>query len=299
MDKKEIRFFDKNIHRKSSIVKNSLQYFEGTKIPLPSVVEISDSGTCNRTCSFCPRSDPNYVDKKEFISKNLHENICRQLSELNYRGMVIYSGFNEPLLNKDIYENVKRTRDYLPDSKIEIITNGDVLNEDRLKRLFESGLNTILISAYDSKEAAEELYDLCLKCGLKENEQFIVRHRYLPESQDFGITISNRSGMLKNAEHKIDAPTKYLNRPCYYPGYMFFIDYNGDVLMCSHDWGKKHILGNLVEKSIKDIWLSHKTKKAREKLFKGTRSIKPCNECDVSGILIGKNHFKQWQKVYE
>ena len=29
---------------------------------------------------------------------------------------------------------------------------------------------------------------------------------------------------------------------------MFFVDYNGDVLMCSHDWSKEKILGNLNKK---------------------------------------------------
>ena len=38
---------------------------------------------------------------------------------------------------------------------------------------------------------------------------------------------------------------KELNTKCFYPGYYFFMDYNGDVLMCPHDWGKKIILGNL------------------------------------------------------
>ena len=65
---KEIKFLDKNIHKKSKFIKDSLQYFPNTKIPLPSLVEISNSGTCNRKCSFCPRSDENYEDIKEFIS---------------------------------------------------------------------------------------------------------------------------------------------------------------------------------------------------------------------------------------
>ena len=63
-----VKYFDKNINRKSKIVSESLHYIKNTKIPLPSVVEISDSGTCNRSCSFCPRSDPGYEDVKEFIS---------------------------------------------------------------------------------------------------------------------------------------------------------------------------------------------------------------------------------------
>ena len=26
-------------------------------VPLPAIIEISNSGVCNRECSFCPRSD--------------------------------------------------------------------------------------------------------------------------------------------------------------------------------------------------------------------------------------------------
>ena len=46
---------------------------------------------------------------------------------------------------------------------------------------------------------------------------------------------------------------KKLDHPCYYPSYTFFMDYNGDVLMCAHDWGKKRILGNLKKKSFLEI----------------------------------------------
>lgn len=298
MDKKDIIFFDKNINRKSSIVKNSLQYFQGSDIPLPSIVEISDSGTCNRSCSFCPRSDPEYPDKKDFITEELHNKIFTELSSLNYSGMIIYSGFNEPLLNKKAYENIASARNFLPDAKIELITNGDVLTIDRLKKLFASGLNTILISVYDGPEDMIKFEEMCKKAQLNK-KQYVIRNRYLPPEQDFGITINNRSGNLENSEYKIETPKKYLNRPCYYPGYMFFIDYNGDVLMCSHDWGKKQILGNLYKESIKDIWLSEKSNIARKKLFKGQRTFSPCNKCDVSGELIGENHYKQWSGIFK
>ena len=46
------KFIDPNIKRKSSIIQNSLQFDKSKKIPLFSLVEISDSGTCNRACSF-------------------------------------------------------------------------------------------------------------------------------------------------------------------------------------------------------------------------------------------------------
>ena len=50
------KFIDPLIKRKAEITKK-IQFYK-KNIPLPSVVEISESGTCNRTCSFCPKSDP-------------------------------------------------------------------------------------------------------------------------------------------------------------------------------------------------------------------------------------------------
>ena len=294
-----MKFFDKNIKRKSKIVSDTLQFVRGSKIPLPSVVEISDSGTCNRTCIFCPRSDTEWIskfDKKEFIKTELHEKICKELSENNYKGIVVYSGFNEPLLNKKCYENIARTRKYLPDAQIELITNGDVLNIKNIKRLFESGLSTLLISVYDGPEDMKKFKTMCKDANLNE-KQHVIRNRYLPPEKDFGITISNRGGLMDKAGHSIKSLKKSINEPCYYPSYNFFIDYNGDVLMCSHDWGKKNILGNLNNDTIMNIWLSENAKKSRLNLINSNRNFSPCNVCDVKGSLIGESHAKAWQNL--
>ena len=55
--------------------------------------------------------------------------------------------------------------------------------------------------------------------------------------------------MMENAEFQIKKLENTLKKPCYYPSYTF-LDYNGDVLMCPHDWGKR-ILGNLKNNSLK------------------------------------------------
>tara|TARA_Y100001970_G_scaffold76866_1_gene97651 strand:- start:13475 stop:14359 length:885 start_codon:yes stop_codon:yes gene_type:complete len=292
---RNIKYFDKNINRKSKIIRETIQ-FNKKKFPLPSLVEISDSGTCNRSCSFCPRSDPDYKDVKEFISEELHIKIFKELSELNYQGLVIYSGFNEPLLNKNVYKNLKSAREYLPDAKFELITNGDVLNEDRLKKLFLSGLNTILISVYDGPEDMKKFQKMCEKVGLNE-KQYVIRNRYLPPEQDFGITMSNRGGLMEKADHKIGKLKSPLKQKCNYPSYTFFIDYNGDVLMCSHDWGKKKILGNLYKQSIMEIWTSKQSMAARKRLINSDRNFSPCDVCDVSGGLIGESHASAWDKI--
>jgi radical SAM protein with 4Fe4S-binding SPASM domain len=258
-------------------------------LPLPTEIEISESGTCNRSCSFCPRSAPGFEDKKEFISNILHEKLCRELKELSYKGTIRYSGFVEPLIDKNIFNLVNMARNYLPECNIEMVTNGDPLNLKRLNKLFENGLNRILISAYDGKEEAQKLEDLCLSAKLTQ-EQYIVRHRYYSEDQDFGITLSNRSGLMENAEYKIVSLKEPLKKPCYIPSYTFFLDYQGDVLMCPHDWGKKVILGNLNNNKLLDIWFSKKSVKIRQMLNNSNRNFKPCNVCDVEGTLMGEKN---------
>jgi len=287
------KFIDPNIVHKSKTVENQIQFFQfkGQSLPLPTEIEISESGTCNRSCSFCPRSAANFIDKKEFITNKLHEKLCVELKDLNYKGTIRYSGFVEPMLDKNIFNLINMVRNYLPESNIEMVTNGDPLNLKRLKKLFESGLNKILISAYDGKVESEKLEDLCVQANLNE-KQYIVRHRYYSEDEDFGITLSNRSGLMADAEFKIDALKEPLKKPCYIPSYTFFLDYQGDVLMCPHDWGKKVILGDLNKEKLKDIWFSKRFMGIRKMLNKSNRNFTPCNVCDVEGTFMGEKNSK-------
>ena len=284
------KFIDTNIKNKlKTVEKIQLFDFRGKKLPLPTEIEISESGVCNRKCSFCPRSAPNFDERKEFISKSLHKKLCKELKELNYRGTIRYSGFVEPMLDKNIFNLIKMCREHVPQSNIEMVTNGDPLNLSRLKKLFDSGLNKILISVYDGKEDADKFEDLCLKAKLK-SKQFIIRHRYLPQEKDFGITLSNRGGLMKDAEFKIQPLKEPLNTPCYIPAYTFFLDYQGDVLMCPHDWGKKMILGDLNNEKLIDIWFNNKSMKIRKLLINSNRNFNPCNVCDVTGTFMGKKN---------
>ena len=287
------KFLDTNLKNKSKTVEEKIQLFtyNGNTFPLPTEIEISESGTCNRKCSFCPRSAPSYTDKKEFITKELHEKLCDELKAINYQGTVRYSGFVEPLLDKNIYNLINMVRTYLPNSNIEIVTNGDPLNLKRLKKLFENGLNKILISAYDGKVEADNLEKLCVEAKLDES-QYIVRHRYYSEDQDFGITLSNRAGQMQKAEFSIPSLKEALNKPCYIPSYTFFLDYQGDVLMCPHDWGKKIILGNLNKQKFLDIWFSKRAMGIRKTLNTSNRNFTPCNVCDVEGTFMGQKNSK-------
>jgi radical SAM protein with 4Fe4S-binding SPASM domain len=287
------KFIDPLIKRKANLTKN-VQFFN--KYPLPSVVEISESGTCNRKCSFCPRSAPDFKDIKEFISEDLIIKLSKQLSEYNYSGIFLFSGFVEPMLDKNIYNLVSIVRKNLPNARIEMVTNGDALDKSRIKKIFNSGLSTLLVSIYDGKKEADKMGEMLKDCGLGEND-FKVRHRYLSEEESFGITLTNRSGMMENAEYKIPSLKEPMKKPCYYPHYTFFMDYTGEVLICSHDWGKKLVVGNLKKENFIDIWNNQKFNLARKRLYAADRNFSPCDKCDVTGTFMGRTHAEAWKKI--
>lgn len=291
---KKNKFIDPAIQRKATIIDKSLKVLELG--PLPAVVEISESGTCNRKCSFCPRSAPGFEDKNEFIEIELFKKLMEELGEVGFEGIVLFSGFVEPLLDKNIYSLIALAAEKLPSVRLELVTNGDVLNESRLRLLFDSGLSTLLISVYDSEADAIRFEDMCKDVGLNES-QYVVRKRYLPEDQDFGITINNRSGMLDGTEYIIPSLSEPLSEPCHYPHYTFFMDYQGDVLMCPHDWGKKRILGNIKNNKFSEIWYSPRYQLVRERLGNGDRRFSPCDVCDVTGTLMGGKHVDEWSKA--
>ena len=100
------KFIDPLIKRKANLTKN-VQFYK-KNIPLPSVVEISESGTCNRKCSFCPRSAPDFKDIKEFISdKSLHWELAKVI-DVNQLSLKI------EIENKEVgfidFKNIKWTR---------------------------------------------------------------------------------------------------------------------------------------------------------------------------------------------
>ena len=97
MKKKENLFFDKeidpSISRKRKILEKTAS--ENKDYVLPGIVEVSESGICNRKCSFCPRSDKNYPDIKEFVKDELISKLSAQLGNLNYKGIF----YSQDLLN--------------------------------------------------------------------------------------------------------------------------------------------------------------------------------------------------------
>ena len=120
-------FTDINIKRIDEFLDKHLDGAQKLKDGVPpfSSVEISINGACNRRCFFCPRVDkegyPNILDS---LDMKLFDELIKDLILINYKGRVAFSGFCEPLLSKNLNEYILKIKNNLPETTVEIVSNG-------------------------------------------------------------------------------------------------------------------------------------------------------------------------------
>ena len=274
----------KNILRKQPSI-NEVTMLDG--IPLFSFVELNVNELCNRTCVFCPRHDPKiYPNQNLHMDLELAELISVQLVSVGFKGIVNISGTGEATLTKHLPLIVKEFGD--KKIHIEIVTNGDKLTPKLITDLYLAGLSQMVVSMYDGPEQIEHFNNLFDECGVSE-DLYTLRDRWYDEEEDYGLLYTNRAGSMGE---KLLSPHE---RPCYYPHYATYIDWNGDVLLCCQDmYNRTEIFGNVKDKPLLDIWVDKKLNDFRKKLVKGERTISPCNNCTANGMVFGENHSRLW-----
>jgi radical SAM protein with 4Fe4S-binding SPASM domain len=295
------QIFDFSTKRKSAIAAAHLT--RRGNVPLFSIVEISAVAACNRRCSFCPVSDEYYkkVGLSGTMKQPLYEKLIDDLKGIEYSGLILFSGESEPLLHKRLDRMISLGKSSLPQAKIEINSNGDLLTEKKLEFLFRAGLDTLMISMYDGPHQIKEFTELRKRAGLS-STQILLRRRYL-EDGNYGINMTNRGGLIApDAFHILDdnklEPTFPIKKQCFYPFYMVMLDVAGNVTICSHDWAKRYVVGNFKTDHIYDIWVGQKFETARKKLARCDRSLPACRNCNAIGTLIGQKHFDEWEIFY-
>ena len=253
---------------------------------------------CNRTCVFCPRHDP-----RVFPNRQLHltvkgaSTIAEELAENQYQGKISFSGFGENLLNPNFIDIVKEFRFNLPQAILECNTNGDKLDSIYATKLFRAGLDLLYINLYDGIEQIEH-FDQIMNNAMISQAQYKYRMHW-GDFEKHGLILNNRSGVIDWVGIEESDVESLQGKPCHYPFYKMFVDWNGDVLFCSNDWGREHVVGNLLQQTLHEVWFSKPMNKIRQRLMRGDRSKSPCNKCSVDGSLFGKPSFDLIKDYYE
>ena len=262
-------------------------------------VEMNITELCNRKCVFCPRVDPEvYPNRNLMMDLAVSRKVAKDLSEVGYLGRISFSGFGEPLLNREFAEHIRVFREALPENTIETNTNGDRLTVATIHELFEAGLTGLYINMYDGPEQEPEFLKMIEEAGLTES-QWRLRPHWVGSDKDFGLTLNNRSGVLRNAEFDLGPLDSPLQSRCHYPFYKLLIDWDGKALFCSNDWGREIRIGDVMTTHVVDVWLSEKMFEVRRYLSEGQRCFSPCKQCNVTGTLTGGKSFDLLMQYYE
>ena len=201
----------KNLKRRSESV-DVVDKVKG--IPKPSWIELSLIDVCNRKCIFCPKSDENVApDTYQRMNEKIINKIHDQLLEIEFNGTIALCGYGEPLLHKDIS---KITQTLSKVSKVEIVTNGDVLTSKKLQDLYLAKASKVLVSMYDGPEQIEKFKKMTKDANVPE-EFIILRDRWHDQYNDFGVKLTNRAGTINVGEQEKVDKTK----TCFYPAYQF------------------------------------------------------------------------------
>jgi len=277
-----------NLRRKSVYVDDVQMVGD---IPLFSWIDVNLTELCNRKCIFCPRVDPNeYPNQDLNMALPLLRRMADELTALEYRGVVVFCGFGEPLLYPHLVEAISF---FGPDIRTEVVTNGDRLTVSYIDTLIKAGMDYMVISMYDGPHQIEHFKRLFQEAGYDES-YYILRDRWHTEEDNFGLKLTNRAGTVSiGKQDPVD-----VTHPCHYPAYSMTVDWNGDILLCVQDWNKKVKMGNLYAQSLLEIWRSNLIQKYRYQLANGKRKLTPCNNCNTDGTLHGYNHVEKWRKAW-
>ena len=211
---------DQSVNKKRNQI-DSVSYVDG--FPLFGIVEFNLIGACNRSCDFCPVSEKDFykrIDIKGRLDLSFCEDIARELSKIGYEGLILFSGYSEPLLHKKVVSFVEILHGILPKCRIEINTNGDLVNVENIRDLHRAGLSEIKVSMYDGEHQINHFNSLLEESGV--DQGFMTLRRRYYKKGNYGIIFSNRGGLIDTSpfNNNESKEISYRDRPCYYPFYM-------------------------------------------------------------------------------
>jgi radical SAM protein with 4Fe4S-binding SPASM domain len=232
------------------------------------IVAIEISSYCNRKCSYCPVSKETEKIPKMFMEMNLFKKIIKQLQDINFSGSIMYHFYNEPLLDERLPEFISYVDANLPKCNSRVFTSGDFLTPHLADSLFDSGLHDIVVTDHNLKPGR-------------------VEKRIAPILQKYGDRISmnrlydrpilNRGGAIELPDVKLEKKRK---GNCTVVWEELNITYTGDVLLCSSDYHRSKVYGNVNEKNILDIYNNDEYVKARKAIISGVPYYDICVDCN-------------------
>jgi len=260
--------------KRKRTIKKAFGLIDKYGVPLFSRVEIETINRCNGSCTFCPVNRNNDSRPYAKMTNELYEKILSEMHEMNYSGTLAMFANNEPFLDTRLEAFTKKARELLPKARIEIYTNGTLLNPERFIEIIPY-LDLLAIDNYSDNLKWHEPVE-AIREYLKYNPEYAskVSMRMRRET----ALMSTRGGQAPNNSKKKTLPIS-----CLLPFYHLYIRPDGKIGLCCVDALYKFTLGDVSKQSLKEIWYSDIYSDVRKKIREGRHTMDICMYCDSFG----------------
>lgn len=124
----------------SLIKMKSLSLLHPKYVPFkPTSIQLETTNACNLNCKTCYRKNFN-IQKYGFLN---YKNFVKIANQFKFVKLISLYGMGESFLNPDIFKMINF---FGKNQEVEITTNGQLLNEDKLTKILNSNLNHINFS---------------------------------------------------------------------------------------------------------------------------------------------------------
>lgn len=227
------------------------------------------NGNCNwNKCWYCANSVTS--GRNGIMSDEVHNAMIMQLSEIGragFQGTMTPTFFGEPTIyGERLAEKVQQTRKCLPRTNILIQTNGILLTQELYRLLVNAGVDRFIVTRHP--KAPMENFDRLL-AQLSDQEKERIIDRTLDD-----IMLFERLPYIKIPPDRV----LHLQR-CPLSSNQLTIAFNGDVLFCCSNFDANPVFGNIMDRSISEIWEDTNFKTERDNTRRGIFSLPACRVC--------------------
>jgi len=256
-------------------------------------------------CSVCPNKDTD--NKIGYIDFNLFKEIVKQIAPFKNVESITLHKNGEPLLHPELPKMIKYIKRKLPSVRISFSTSGLPLNKTTSREILRSEPDNIFISygnlvnalgGYGGKRnlagtVSENINNfLRLRQKLGKNKPKITL-RFIDKKKKFQI-VNAKITKWRNMSDEIEIrpyhtwcgyfkrtyPVPKKRLPCLSLWTTLAINWDGDVSICSLDYAKEGIVGNVKKVMLKNIWHGKKINLYRKKHLQGDyKNLNPCENC--------------------
>ncbi|MFW6026930.1 MAG: SPASM domain-containing protein [Candidatus Woesearchaeota archaeon] len=264
-------------------------------------LQIQTIDLCNSRCEFCPnryRQQTGHIMEDEVFEKILKET----KSFLVEDPQIVFHLENEPLLDKKLFKRMQLARSVFsnPETEIFMSSNGilaekykeEIINIPNLYNFMQYGKNYKTFNKFTKHNISKENFNKMVEI----NEEIISRINYLNHNTNQkkgakkhipnkssrlvpGKNCLSRAGFLDGWKIKYKGDGGYCSKKEPWKYFNFLAD--GSMILCSMDYIKESVLGNIKYQTLNEILNSKRThsiiKKARGEINSEENFI--CKRC--------------------